>query len=671
MDFYEMFGIPREDASKKSDVKSAKTKTSEKRSAPKEVTYSLPLNAYVGAYGLLEIAEDGKSKMNEEEIRNFIAARIKGYPKDCTQIENAGKDITVALVSSGKEKGSVKVLEDTIFVFGNMEIDISTLESVNGSVEISDLQKLFKETFPYMNSDSIHCSVLSTDDNKIITLTVTGQVVDEIPEPECKILIYFQNGDMIEITKETYQDLLKSKGTNEQDDSGESSSVVIELNDIESLFPEKAPYNEKVIELIQTADKDTYYINQKILKAPKASNKSKKYKIDGVVISLLFRDYNVTAEDFGGRSSVEEKEIVHYLVNKGHKEFSYTGVNIQEVSKANMIIISTKGSTKGADNSFPKDIEEFANTIEYMDLNKIITRDSCSYLVKKHPCFICACPVDSLGDTAYFKWTGPKIPGSIWHEGYMLSKLTYEMYGAEVMMELYYSPEYQTYAWNVPQQTVRKDSTKAKLEQYLQSGSMSGLVKVGQFHSHGVFPAYFSSIDNKDEQTCGIYGVWGAFESDIISDDKPEEFVLRCVLEPGYYIRLSKRTIFEEVETFHDYGRFCKGWQERISLVSDTAEPASYRLYRIQIGHHSYDALYVANGVIADFYRLCKHLYVFDVVNLNREPWLKLKADQDGSYVGSFIFTSEIVFSNKEEIAIDQIGCESYDVKHTILEFLA
>lgn len=667
MNFYEMFGIPKEEASKKNDVKSTKVKV--KKSAPKEVTYSLPLNAFVGAYGLLKIAEDGKSQMNEDEIRSFIAARIKGYPKDCTQLEKMGKDITVALVSSGKEKGSVKVLEDTIFVFGNMEIDISTLESVNGSVEISDLQKLFKEAFPYMNSDSIHCSVLSTDDNKIITLSITGQVVDEIPEPENKILIYFQNGDMIEITKDTYQDLLKSKGTHEQDDSDESSSVVIELNDIESLLPEK--YNEKMIELIETAEKDTYYINQKILKAPKTSNGSKKYKIDGVVISLLFRDYMVTAEDFGGRSSVEEEEIVHYLVNKGHKEFSYTGVNIQEVSKANMIIVSAKGSRKGADNSFPKGIEEFANSIDYMDFNRIITRDSCSYLVKKHPCFICACPVDCNGETAYFKWTGPMIPGSIWQEGYMLSKLTYEMYGAEVMMELYYSIEYQTYAWNVPQQTVRKDSIKAKLEQYLQSGSMSGLVKVGQFHSHGVFPAYFSSTDNKDEQTCGIYGVWGALSSDITSNDKVEEFVLRCVLEPGYYIRIPKSTIFEEVEIFQDYGRFCKGWQGRISLINDTAEPASYRLYRVEIGHHSYDALYVENGVIADFYRLCKHLYVFDVVNLNSEPWLKLKADQDGSYVGSFIFTTEIVFGEKEKIGIEEIGCESYDVKHTILEFLA
>jgi hypothetical protein len=667
MNLFEMFGIPEEEASKKNNTNNTKTKTTEKKSAPKEVTYSLPLNVFVGAYGLLEIAEDGKSKMNEDEIRSFIAARIKGYPKDCTRIEKAGKDIKVALVSSGKEKGSVSVLEDTVFVFGNMEIDISTLDSVNGSVEISDLQKLFKENFPYMNSDSIHCSVLSTDDNKIITLSVTGQVVDEIPEPENKILIYFQNGDMIEITKETYQDLLKSKGTNEQDDSDESSSVVIELNDIESLFPEKVHYNETMIQLIETADKDTYYINQKILKETKTSNGSKKYKIDGVVISLLFRDYTVTAEDFGGRSSVEEEEIVHYLVNKGHKEFSYTGVNIQEVSKANMIIVSAKGSRKGADNSFPKDIEEFANTLQCMDFNSIITRDSCSYLVKKHPCFICACPVDREGDTAYFKWTGPMIPDSIWQEGYMLSKMIYEMYGAEVMLELYYSPQYQTYAWNVPQQTVRKDSTEAKFEQYLQSGSMSGLVKVGQFHSHGVFPAYFSSIDNKDEQTCGIYGVWGAFESNLTPDNKPEEFVLRCVLEQGYYIRLPKSTIFEEVETLQDYARFCKGWQERISLISDTAEQASYRLYRVEIGHHSYDALYVDNGVIADFYRLCKYLYVFDVVNINKEPWLKLKADQDGSYVGSFIFASEIVFSGKEEIKF----CESYELKHTILEFLA
>ena len=44
-------------------------------------------------------------------------------------------------------------------------------------------------------------------------------------------------------------------------------------------------------------------------------------------------------------------------------------------------------------------------------------------------------------------------------------------------------------------------------EPYLECYEVSGLVKVGEFHSHGRIPAFFSATDDEDETFPGLYGV--------------------------------------------------------------------------------------------------------------------------------------------------------------------
>lgn len=664
MNLFEMFGIPMEENNKKNEKVEKKGKATEK----KKKKISLPLNVYVGAYGLLKITENdcGKTEIEEDEIKSFVATKIKGFPADCTIIKKSGNDIGVVMADSGSVKGSVRVSDDAIFVFGDTEIDISILEKKDGTLEITDLVKLFRESFPYLGSESVCCSIQSTKDNKILTLTVAGKQVEELPEPEEKILIYFQSGDLIEISKEMYNDTLSKK----QGDSDENDNAILELSDLSVFFPPTIPCNEAMIHLMETGIKDIYFINQNVVSAKKATDTAEVYNIDGKTISLLFRDFVVTAADFDGRSSVGEKDIVKFLVNKGHKEFGYTGVIIQELTKLNTILVSVKGSKKGAD-GFPMGMEEFVNSLQYSDSKSTYMMESTqvSYLVKKHPCFICACP-EKHNDKAkaYFKWTAPMIPAYIWQEGYALSKLIYDEYGTEVLMDLYFSPVYQTYTWNVPQQCVERASVSAKLEPYLQSESVCGLIKVGQFHSHGVYPAFFSSTDTSDERMCGVYGVWGQFGSNVSSSDIENEFVLRCVLEAGYYIRLSQNAIFDpriDEKMRIDVSQSCEGWLDRISTAGGMGKAACYDSCIVKVRKNDHKALFIESEAIAGFYRLCKHIHVFDVVDINGEPRLICKAAQNDKYLGSFLFTSKIDVSVE-----DEIGAILFVEKLTILDFI-
>ena len=59
----------------------------------------------------------------------------------------------------------------------------------------------------------------------------------------------------------------------------------------------------------------------------------------------------------------------------------------------------------------------------------------------------------------------------------------------------------------MPFQQVYHASVEAEREPYLECYEVSGLVKVGEFHSHGRIPAFFSATDDEDETFPGLYGV--------------------------------------------------------------------------------------------------------------------------------------------------------------------
>ena len=88
MSMFELFGI----SNVIEDKKSAKVAKKEKTSEKKEEKFRLPMTVNIGAFGLYNITEEdcGKAEMTGEEIKRFIASKVKGYPENCTLIEKEG-----------------------------------------------------------------------------------------------------------------------------------------------------------------------------------------------------------------------------------------------------------------------------------------------------------------------------------------------------------------------------------------------------------------------------------------------------------------------------------------------------------------------------------------------------------------------------------------------------
>ena len=79
---------------------------------------------------------------------------------------------------------------------------------------------------------------------------------------------------------------------------------------------------------------------------------------------------------------------------------------------------------------------------------------------------------------------------------------------AEFMAELWYHAEL-GFTWYFPEQRAGHAWVRSRHEEWLEM-PFSGAVKVGEFHSHGRIPPFFSGIDDNDELMIpGFYGVFG------------------------------------------------------------------------------------------------------------------------------------------------------------------
>lgn len=72
-----------------------------------------------------------------------------------------------------------------------------------------------------------------------------------------------------------------------------------------------------------------------------------KYAIDGVKLSLMFTSYDLSSEDFGGKKSVTEEDLLNFLDAKGHLEYRLAGAVFTWLGKdKNILYVGTKGSKK-------------------------------------------------------------------------------------------------------------------------------------------------------------------------------------------------------------------------------------------------------------------------------------------------------------------------------------
>ena len=250
---------------------------------------------------------------------------------------------------------------------------------------------------------------------------------------------------------------------------------------------------------------------------------------------------------------------------------------------------ATKGSKKGADDK---------ETLDKMQLSigrQRVMHQGEIYDILNHPCFYCGSSLES--DQKLFIWKLEKVDISYW---LAISRFFCENCDSEVAVHLFYDPKRKSFKWFVPFQQVYHASVEAEREPYLECYEVSGLVKVGEFHSHGRIPAFFSATDDEDETFPGLYGVVSC------GDDRK---VYRAVLGADKQIFLTEEQMKTVVyDSDEDRLSWVLGWFHQV--YNKSIGNGSH--YIVLVGQEKTKAIYVPSYEMARFFEGIFHVYSID-----------------------------------------------------------
>lgn len=575
----------------KSVKKGTNTNKAEKR-------YELPMEIVLDGRKYTFTAEEvGIEQPTAGELLATVGRRWRWHPSDISRLVfDKDEQAYVTYLKTGAVKGTLTLKENSVFCFGSAEIDIAGLaDEENGTIEIETLQESFRKEYPSYYPDKSNLwkqiSILHSASTGIIVPILPADPVENIPFTDLEKLSFLTPDHIIiDIERERLIKVIQERNKPSGDGGKEESDQETHLSsdtepgsvNEEEPVEDTADCEKQVLtpfEITKLLEEEHIWLGDQailsktgvaglysILQKPETERSKsvtpppkEKYPVKGTVLSVYYAHYELDPILFDGKEEVEKSDLLAFLVKQGHREYEYTEVRIKYVKKGNLILVSSSGSSKGAHeircmSEFPRwdDIKKQLAT-----LGKSISRQTVNagirgiYELVDTPMFTVALPKveESL---SYFLWKLPKIPRYIYEQGRYISLYIFDIYKTEDCLDLYFSIKNRCFLWNMPCQRAFKDSVMTFTEPYLESTDLSGLIKVGQIHSHGIYPAFFSYKDDCDEMIPGIYGVWGKLQEDPIS------FILRAVTGVGQFLRLGENLIFEEgeydlIETEKDY----------------------------------------------------------------------------------------------------------------------
>ena len=454
--FGDLFDTPAAPAAKKKDEKKKSAAKKSANNTKKEVNIKLPATVSLMGFEARYISPKmmGKEEVTGSELIKYVKETESWLPDAISYSEEMK---AVIFTGTTQEKGEVK--EPQALWFGLEELSIDQIPEEKRR-DISEYIKAFREQRPDLSA--AEAGIYTGCDGQLYVIINPKQHVSSIVMPKEELKIQYLFGETIVLSRAECVPLCGLENEAEV-----LPDTEIRLEELKKVLPE---WLRAGAVFIRTGE-DTYLVAVKE-EEKQSAVKAKTYNIrGGATISLYFIKYPITPEDFTGKEEVEEEDIRQFLVLKGHVEYGFMESSIvvspysDPKTKEKYLLVTTRGSKKGA----------------------------C------HPFF-------GLTDEG-FHWNGPKIPLYIFGQFCDVAILVYRQWNTEILMELfYYRGEY---FWYIPFQTVTSGSAESEAELFIESSVLSGAVKVGEWHSHGRIPAFFSSVDNEDEKFPGIYGVMG------------------------------------------------------------------------------------------------------------------------------------------------------------------
>lgn len=546
---FEEFNELKAEAKKKEAPRKKKEEKQKKKSAPKTV-YKLPLTLKSIAGDLVMTEGTG----TEEEVKQFLAEQGPFFAI-CDVSKKEDAYLCRPKNHEGVEKGTITADGMQVF-FGAEAVDVTAL---TGEV---DLTNLFEYVLKSKGLSGLKLTLFKNENNVVL-----------LPAESSAITVPFEDTEEIRVLK-----------------AGEELTIGIseEAETLEEQLKELEGYRS-LYDLYPCGEK--YYLGPKYAGVSSASTvKVTKYAIDGVKLSLMFTSYDLSSEDFGGKKSVTEEDLLNFLDAKGHLEYRLAGAVFTWLGKdKNILYVGTKGSKKGADDK---------ETLDKMQLSigrQRVMHQGEIYDILNHPCFYCGSSLES--DQKLFIWKLEKVDISYW---LAISRFFCENCDSEVAVHLFYDPKRKSFKWFVPFQQVYHASVEAEREPYLECYEVSGLVKVGEFHSHGRIPAFFSATDDEDETFPGLYGVVSC------GDDRK---VYRAVLGADKQIFLTEEQMKTVVyDSDEDRLSWVLGWFHQV--YNKSIGNGSH--YIVLVGQEKTKAIYVPSYEMARFFEGIFHVYSID-----------------------------------------------------------
>ena len=479
-------------------VPSAKTKAQKKpdkkeqnKKAGKKV--QLPVTINLLGFKPFTLTEEmaGDKEIEEGKIVKIVREKETWLPDALTYEDKSLRFSGVITV-----KGAASVSE---MYFGPERIDLVDIpEEERGAAQ---LVAYFKTHYP--EAAAAVSGIYVSDGKAYVIPQAEGALeVKSVQIPETEMYLRTLAGEIILLKRE---DLLPLTGVEEEDVTEDTE---IKAEDLYQFLPE---WLRGAAAFVKTKDETLLAVCRGKTKV--GPQKTKYHIKGGAVISLYFIKYNLEPEELG-KTELEEEDIRAFLVQKGHIEYGFPDTSIvispytDKAENKKYLLVSTRGSKKGA---------------------------------VSHPFF-------ELGPDG-FKWTGPKVPLFMLRRFVWAAREARRQWDGEVLLELFFFRD--RYFWYIPHQRVSGASVVSEQEPWLENQVSSGAIKVGEWHSHGRIPAFFSSIDDADETFPGLYGVVGSLL-------EVPSFAWRAI-SPNGVEKLGNHQIFDVFDDDKEYdGRL--GW---------------------------------------------------------------------------------------------------------------
>lgn len=485
------------------------------------------------------VTVEGSGEVKADELARKLAEIVPGYIPEILNnfVKNGDSFIPVGSPYIYKAKGTSKE-NVTVSTGPSFENRTEFLTSGEEEVDIASNIKAYK-------------AMIGKEFKNVPVCCAIAKKKDKTSAIDMKFVVDSTDASIIELPAELGEQIVLVLPTMEEKlmigGGGALMKEIAELLDCDMV-------NLRVVKLAE----NRYFVcfKQKAdgYQAPEA--KEETYPTDGYTISLTFREYPISPADFGGKAEVKKEDITRFLLEKGHRDYAIAEYSIDKYDKEKLLICTIRGSKKGSLSHPLFDVSASSVSLE-LGVARI--------------------PIDAFN---FFIEMAQKAPEK------------------EMMLELFYEPNAKKYLFLYPVQQRTAYSVETTADAFFENTRLSGLIKVGEVHSHGKLEPFFSSTDDEDEKyKPGLYCVVGR------ANKAHPKLKARFSYGNGMFERVTIRKLLEEFCTSDP-----SGFVNDAAYMQCLTKPINRRLVRfgtqipdngfaMEIGVHEKETLSAVPGL--------------------------------------------------------------------------